>query len=268
MFSFRSNISAPEIAPETKGIRRRTAPVRSVPPRPAPPVSTTFLGAPKHDIFWSECNQPLRFRERDDALLVLDGTMERKRCAVAGPKLGNRGLRWEEWQAISESAQTESLGMGNSHAPGRRSIDHAVRCPKWAPAKKFHYFREEEPLQQPPSDFRPFGLPEIRPAAASITSTRTNTLASDRRLARSGVRWMRRSAAGMPKPPDLPQRYLYGSKKRSSKADRAAKIAPPDVDEKEPEDETAAITEGLGDDEDDVDDELYDSEEEWYEGGA
>ncbi|KAJ6531547.1 hypothetical protein B0H10DRAFT_1951842 [Mycena sp. CBHHK59/15] len=41
-----------------------------------------------------------------------------------------------------------------------------------------------------------------------------------------------------------------------------------DDDENEPEDEAAAISKALGDDEDDGEDELYDSEEEWYEGDA
>lgn len=47
------------------------------------------------------------------------------------------------------------VGMGNSHAFGRRSIGHAVRFPFWTPAKSFHKFREEQPDKQPPSDFCP-----------------------------------------------------------------------------------------------------------------
>ncbi|KAJ7851121.1 hypothetical protein B0H14DRAFT_2581562 [Mycena olivaceomarginata] len=67
--------------------------------------------------------------------------------------------------------------------------------------------------------------PEIRPTAASITSTRTNTLAFDLRVARRGGWSPRRRAAKMPKELSLPKRYLYGSTKRTSKADRAARIA-------------------------------------------
>jgi hypothetical protein len=43
---------------------------------------------------------------------------------------------------------------------------------------------------------------------------------------------------------------------------------PADVEDHELEDETAAIVRALSNDEDDADDELYNSEEEWYEGGA
>jgi hypothetical protein len=67
--------------------------------------------------------------------------------------------------------------------------------------------------------------PEIKPTAASITSTRTNTLAFDLRVARRGVWSPRRRTAKMPKELSLPKHYLYRSTKRTSKADRAARIA-------------------------------------------
>lgn len=47
------------------------------------------------------------------------------------------------------------------------------------------------------------------------------------------------------------------------------RVHTPDGDDgNEPEDEAAAISRALGDDEDDGDDDLYDSEQEWYEDDA
>jgi hypothetical protein len=62
--------------------------------------------------------------------------------------------------------------------------------------------------------------------------------------------------------PPLAQRYLYGSKKRTTKADCAAKTASACA----AKDAAGPLISAMDNDKYDVDEELYDSEEEWYEG--